>query len=111
MFQEYSARQLEDDAWPVRFTKQLDALVTPFRRCLLPACWDLLAKSLASALVARIERLVQVKFLSENQFATHVTNRLVISGKKMQCFGRSSVFEGYWSYVSGAHWFECSSPI
>jgi hypothetical protein len=45
----------------------LEVLIAPFRRSLLPACWDLLGKSVAAALVTRIERLVQARERKEKE--------------------------------------------
>ncbi len=59
---DYSSRQIDEDAnWPLRLVRQLESLVSPFRRSMLPVCWESLSKSIALALVARLERGVVAK--------------------------------------------------
>jgi hypothetical protein len=59
---EYTNRQIDEDAnWPAKMSKQLQALVNPFRRELLQLCWDTLSKIFTSSIAIKLERLVMAK--------------------------------------------------
>lgn len=58
---EYSARQQDDAAWPRKVIKQTEQLAVPFKKALLPVCYDALSRSIASGLATRLERQVMTK--------------------------------------------------
>ena len=57
---QYSARQVEE-GWPRIVRKQTETLAIPFKKALLPACYEILSRSIVSSLAARLERQVLAK--------------------------------------------------